>query len=78
MIMITMPPTMMIPLAEIIYENTDAHTMIGFVPGNGGFELAFRKCIDRGNTFFGIDRVPAIARLTERGRTVCCSNGMTA
>ena len=73
MIMITMPPTMMIPLAEIIYENTDAHTIIGFVPGNGGFELAFRKCIDRGNTFFGIDRVPAIARLTERGKTVCCS-----
>jgi hypothetical protein len=73
MIIITMPPTMMIPLSEIIYENTDAHTMIGIVPGNGGFEFAFRNCIDRGNVFFGIDRVPAIARLTERGRTVCCS-----
>lgn len=73
MIMITMPPTMMIPLSEIIYDNTDEHAMIGFVPGNGGFEIAFRKCIERGNTFFGIDRVPAIARLTERGRTVCCS-----
>lgn len=42
-------------------------------PGNGGFELAFRKCIERGNIFFGIDRVPAIARLTKRGREVCCS-----
>ena len=73
MIMITMPPTMMIPLSEIIYDNTDAHTMIGFVPGNGGFEFAFKKCIERGNPFFGIDRVPAIARLTERGKTVCCS-----
>lgn len=73
MIMITMPPTMMIPLAEVIYDNTDEHTMIGFVPGNGGFELAFSKCIERGNVFFGIDRVPAIARLTERGKTVCCS-----
>lgn len=73
MIMITMPPTMMIPLAEIIFEHTDSHTMIGFVPGNGGFELAFKNCIDRGNVFFGIDRVPAIARLTERGKTVCCS-----
>ncbi len=66
MIMITMPPTMMIPLAEIIYDNTDAHTVIGFIPGNGGFELAFSKCIRRGNTFFGIDRVPAIARLTKK------------
>lgn len=73
MIMITMPPTMMIPLAEIIYDNTGEDTIIGFVPGNGGFELAFSKCMERGNTFFGIDRVPAIARLTERGRTVCCS-----
>ena len=73
MIMITMPPTMMIPLAEIIYENTDADAMIGFVPGNGGFEFAFSKCIERGNVFFGIDRVPAIARLIERGKTVCCS-----
>jgi len=72
-IIITMPPTMMIPLSELIYENTDADTVIGFVPGNGGFELAFRKCIERGNVFFGIDRVPAIARLTERGREVCCS-----
>lgn len=73
MIMITMPPTMMIPLAEIIYDNTDAHAVIGFVPGNGGFELAFSKCIRRGNPLFGIDRVPAIARLTKRGSTVCCS-----
>lgn len=73
MIMITMPPTMMIPLAEIIYEYTGPDAIIGFVPGNGGFELAFRACIERGNVFFGIDRVPAIARLTERGREVCCS-----
>lgn len=73
MIMITMPPTMMIPMAQIIYDHTDSHTMIGFIPGNGGFEFAFRDCIERGNVFFGIDRVPAIARLTERGKTVCCS-----
>ena len=73
MIMITMPPTMMIPLSEIIYEHAGPDAMIGFVPGNGGFEFAFRDCIERGNAFFGIDRVPAIARLTERGKTVRCS-----
>ena len=50
-IIITMPPTMMIPLSEMIYENTDESTIIGFVPGNGGFELAFRKCIETRNTF---------------------------
>ena len=63
----------MIPLAQIVYEHADPHAIIGFVPGNGGFEFAFRDCIERGNVLFGIDRVPAIARLTERGRTVCCS-----
>jgi len=73
MIMITMPPTMMIPLAQIIYEYADTEAVIGFVPGNGGFEFAFRDCIERGNVLFGIDRVPAIARITERGRSVCCS-----
>lgn len=73
MIMITMPPTMMIPLAELILEHADERAMIGFVPGNGGFEFAFRDCLERGNVIFGIDRVPAIARLTERGRAVCCS-----
>ena len=73
MIMITMPPTMMIPLAELIFEHAGPDAMIGFVPGNGGFEFAFRDCLDRGNIVFGIDRVPAIARLTERGKAVCCS-----
>ena len=73
LIMITMPPTLMIPLAQIIYEYADENAVIGFVPGNGGFELAFRDCIERGNVLFGIDRVAAIARLTERGRSVCCS-----
>ena len=50
MIMITMPPTMLIPLAEIIYDNTDANAMIGFVPGNGGFEFVFKDFLDRGTS----------------------------
>ena len=73
MIMITMPPTMMIPLAEVIYEHAREDAVIGFVPGNGGFELAFKDCIERGNVLFGIDRVPAIARIAERGKSVPCS-----
>lgn len=73
MIMITMPPTMMIPLAEVIYEHASKDALIGFVPGNGGFELAFKDCIERGNVLFGIDRVPAIARIKDRGKSVTCS-----
>ena len=70
LILITYPATMMRELAGIICENANEKVMIGVVPGNGGSECAFRKCIERGNLFFGIERVPAIARLVEKGKTV--------
>lgn len=70
LIFITIPATMMKSLVEIIYSNTDSKTIIGVVPGNGGSECAFRKCIERGNIFFGIERVPAIARLIQKGKIV--------
>ena len=69
-IMVTLPATMMKTIANIIYDNTNSSPVIGVVPGNGGSECAFYKCIERGNVFFGIERVPAIARLVEKGKTV--------
>ena len=69
-IMVTLPSTMMRTAADLIYDHTDSHPIIGVVPGNGGSECAFRKCIERGNTFFGLERVPAIARLVKKGATV--------
>lgn len=69
-IIVTMPAMMMKSIADIIYDHSDSSTMIGVVPGNGGSECAFRKCIERGNVFFGIERVPAIARLVKKGKTV--------
>ncbi|MBO4651712.1 MAG: NAD/NADP octopine/nopaline dehydrogenase family protein [Lachnospiraceae bacterium] len=70
LIMVTVPSTVMNAVADTIYDNTDSNPLIGVVPGNGGSECAFKRCIDRGNTFFGIERVPAIARLVQKGRTV--------
>lgn len=70
LIIVTMPATMMRSIADIVYEHTNAETIIGVVPGNGGSECAFYKCIERGNVFFGIERVPAIARLVCKGKTV--------
>ena len=70
LIMVTMPATMMKSIAEVIYEHSDKKPIIGVVPGNGGNECAFGKCIERGNAFFGIERVPAIARLVKKGKTV--------
>lgn len=69
-IMITLPATMMKSIAEVIYKHTGTRSVIGVVPGNGGSECAFGKCINRGNVFFGIERVPAIARLVKKGKTV--------
>ena len=70
LIIVTMPATLMKSIAEKIFLHTNQGTMIGVVPGNGGSECAFRKCIERGNVFFGIERVPAIARLVQKGKTV--------
>ena len=70
LIMITFPAMLMDGIAKVIYEYADSTTIIGVVPGNGGSECAFRKCIERGNVFFGIERVPAIARLVTKGKTV--------
>lgn len=69
-IMVTIPATMMNNIADLIYAYSNSSAIIGVVPGNGGSECAFRKCIERGNAFFGIERVPAIARLVQKGRTV--------
>ena len=69
-IFVTTPATMMQTVADMIFSYTDSDTMIGVVPGGGGSECAFRRCIDRGNVFFGIERVPAIARLIMKGKTV--------
>lgn len=70
LIMITLPSMMMKKIADVVYEQANEKAIIGVVPGNGGGECAFRKCIERGNVFFGIERVPAIARLVKKGRTV--------
>ncbi|MCR5060495.1 MAG: NAD/NADP octopine/nopaline dehydrogenase family protein [Saccharofermentans sp.] len=69
-IIVTAPATLMKSIAELIYKNSNPNTILGVVPGNGGSECAFRKCIERGNVFFGIERVPAIARLVQKGKTV--------
>ena len=69
-IIITIPAKVMKTVADMIYNCADSKTTIGVVPGNGGSECVFRKCIERGNVFFGIERVPAIARLVKKGKTV--------
>lgn len=70
LILVTVPATVMRNVAEKIYVYGEKDACIGVVPGNGGSECAFKNCIDRGNSFFALERVPAIARLIRKGRTV--------
>lgn len=69
-IVVTLPSTMMRGIGRTIFEYSRPDALICAVPGNGGSECAFAKCIERGNTFFALERVPAVARLVEKGRTV--------
>ncbi len=69
-IMVTLPANMMRGCATDIYKYSRIKAIIGVVPGNGGSECAFHQSIERGNTFFLIERVPAIARLIEKGKCV--------
>ncbi|MBR0513987.1 MAG: NAD/NADP octopine/nopaline dehydrogenase family protein [Clostridia bacterium] len=69
-IMVTVPAMMIQSAADLVYTYGKKDAIIGVVPGNGGSECAFMECIKRGNTFFGIERVPAIARLVEKGKSV--------
>ena len=73
LIVVTYPPMLIDQIADVIYSNTDSHPAIMMVPGNGGAECAFKRCIDRGNRFFGIERVPAVARLIKKGSSVRCT-----
>ena len=70
LIIVTFPAMLMDSIAKVIYEYADNKAIIGVVPGSGGSEYAFKRCIERGNVFFGIERVPAVARLVTKGKTV--------
>ncbi len=53
------------------YLRNDA--LIGFVPGAGGVEYLASEAVKRGNTIFGFERVPYVARLEKYGTAVSAS-----
>lgn len=70
LVLITVPSNLMKKTADEIASYIRQDALIGVVPGNGGCECAFKDCLERGNTFFAIERVPAVARLVEYGKSV--------
>jgi hypothetical protein len=69
-IFVTVPAFCMEQISKDIYPYASSNLKIGLIPGTGGGECAFRKCIEKGATVFGIQRVPSTARLVEYGKSV--------
>ncbi len=64
-------PSMMFEEVGRKLESVVKHgQLIGVVPGSGGAEFAFKGCINKGCTLFGLQRVHSISRLKEYGKSV--------
>ena len=70
LIFVIMPANLMKINAARIEPFVRPGMKICLVPGTGGGECAFKVCIDKGATIFGVQRVPSVARLVEYGKTV--------
>lgn len=68
-IWITLPPQMFQYAVEKIEPYIQPGQMIGMIPAAGAAEFAFRSIIEKGVTFFGVARVPSIARVKEYGKS---------
>lgn len=69
-IFLTVPAFVMGQKVHEITPFVKKGAMLGVAPGSGGREYFFSELIKSGCTFFGLQRVHAIARLREYGRSV--------
>lgn len=72
-VLVTTPAYCMKDVAKKLYPYIHSGMKIGLIPGTGGGECIFRKCMDKGAVIFGLQRVPGVARLTEYGKRVCAT-----
>ncbi len=70
-IFVTHPAFLLPETAKKMLGKTKDGVKIGVIPGTGGAEFAFKPLIEQGAVLFGLQRVPAVARLSEYGKTVC-------
>ncbi len=73
LIFVTHPAPLMDNVAESISPHVAEGTMIGIIPGTGGGECPFRKCVEKGCVVFGLQRVPSVSRLVDYGKVVKCT-----
>ncbi|MCH5193687.1 MAG: NAD/NADP octopine/nopaline dehydrogenase family protein [Oscillospiraceae bacterium] len=69
-IFVTVPQYRLAEMASIIFPYVKPGLKICLVPGAGGGEHFFSKCAERGAVIYGLQRVPAEARVLDYGRSV--------
>lgn len=69
-IWVTVPPQLFIETAKKMEPYVTKGQMVGIIPGAGAAEFAFESIIKKGARFFGLARVPSIARLKVAGESV--------
>lgn len=72
-IFVTMPAYCMKAISEKIYPYAKSGMIIILVPGIGGGECFFKKCVEVGAVVSGLQRVPSVARLKVYGEIVCAT-----
>ncbi len=70
LIFITHPASCFRELDKIISPYIKMGVYLGIIPGTGGAEFQFTKCIKKGAVLFGLQRVPAVARIIKYGHSV--------
>ncbi len=73
-ILSTLPSNIFANTINILEENILPGTYLGIIPGSGGCEYCCQKLIEKGCIVFGLQRVPAIARIKEYGKSVCVTS----
>lgn len=71
LIFITYPSFCFDYLAGLLEPYVGEGMKLCIVPGTGGAEFAFSKCVLKGCSLWGLQRAPSVARLVEYGRMVC-------
>lgn len=71
-IFVTHPAFRLRTISDMLLPYINDGVTICVLPGTGGAEFAFKKCIDAGAVLCGLQRVPSVARLEEYGRRVRC------
>lgn len=71
-IFVTYPAFLLKELAVQILPFIKTDMDICIIPGTGGAEFSFGKCVKKGASLLGIQRVPTVARLERYGKRVRC------